>query len=249
MKLYMLAFLSAAIVASNFVVQAEDKTVKTVKTRTVAKKSYTQDDVVDLLNDAASQVFIGGVYVSATNPDNQYQVLTVALDNNSLDQLVVYQDLFGAFGIWVCSLSDWSDLVNGADVEDVYDVEYVVDENDVVDTNSDDVCSDDTCVDNSTSDDTTSYDSDVVVVDVSTDTDATDSSNVGTTANDDSATESVAQQEADVVAEALVAIENVVEQAEEAVAEIVAEAIAEVVYLESLCASCLESVTSKDVNE
>ena len=149
MKFYMIAFLSAAIVASNFAIQAEETTAKTVETiKNVAKKGYTQDDVLNLLNDAASQIDLGGIYASAENPENQYQVLTVALDNGSLEQYVVYQDLFGVYGVWVCPLSDWFALVNGADVEDVvvYDEEVSLDEAGVVNSDvQDENCDDAVC--------------------------------------------------------------------------------------------------------
>ena len=119
MKFYMIAFLSAAIVASNFVAKAESKNVKTVTTKkAIATKSLSQDDVFDALTTAASQVQIGGVYSSL---DDQYMVLCVALDALTSEALVVYESLTGVNGIWVSSVTDFADLV-GLDLEDDSDV-------------------------------------------------------------------------------------------------------------------------------
>ena len=111
MKFYMIAFLSAAIVASNFVAKAQEANVKTVSTKIVANKYPSQDDILSLLNDAASQVVIGGVYCSSYIPSDLYQVLTVALDTNTNEEVVVYQALFGVGAIWVRPVSEWVAVV------------------------------------------------------------------------------------------------------------------------------------------
>ena len=111
MKFYMIAFLSAAIVASNFVAKAQEENIEVVSKKDVAKKSLTQDDMLDLLNDALTQVQMGAIYSSSLLPDDLYQVLTVALDSNE-QQVVVYQALFGINAIWVRPLSEWIALVD-----------------------------------------------------------------------------------------------------------------------------------------
>jgi len=77
MKFFMAAFLSAAIIASNFVVQAEEAKCTEEVTKSVVKKSLSQGAILDLLNDAASQVQIGGIYCSSYIPSDLYQVITV----------------------------------------------------------------------------------------------------------------------------------------------------------------------------
>ncbi len=111
MKFYMIAFLSAAIVASNFVAKAQEENIEVVSKKSVAKKSLSQDEALDLLNDALSQVEMGAIYYSSYIPDDLYQVLTVALDSNE-QQVVVYQALFGINAIWVRPLSEWVALVD-----------------------------------------------------------------------------------------------------------------------------------------
>ena len=138
MKFYMIAFLSAAIIASDFVAKAEEVKCNAATTKEVVKKSLSQDDAVNLLNDAASQVQVGGVYFSSYIPDDLYLVLTVAIDTNTLEEVVVYQALFGVNAIWVRPVSEWVQLVNvdGSvvphyqlvdQVADVYEVDLVTD--------------------------------------------------------------------------------------------------------------------------
>lgn len=111
MKFFMAAFLSAAIIASSFVAKAEEAKLTIEETKTVAKKSLSQGAILDLLNDAASKVQMGGIYCSSYIPSDLYQVVTVALDQNE-NQVVVYQALFGVNAVWVRPVSEFVELVN-----------------------------------------------------------------------------------------------------------------------------------------
>jgi len=107
MKFYMIAFLSAALLAGNIV---ETKEAKAKKAHVV--KSLSQSDALDLLNNAVSQVLVGGVYCSSYIPSDLYQVLTVAIDAVTLEPVVVYVALFGVNAVWVRPVSEFVELVD-----------------------------------------------------------------------------------------------------------------------------------------
>ena len=69
---------------------------------------------------------INGIYKHYKG--NKYKVLGIAKHSETLEEMVVYQALYGEMGIWVRPLSMWSEevLVNGATV---LRFEYTEDEN------------------------------------------------------------------------------------------------------------------------
>lgn len=42
---------------------------------------------------------------------NEYQVLAIAKHSETLEEMVVYQALYGEYGIWVRPLSMWKEMV------------------------------------------------------------------------------------------------------------------------------------------
>ena len=43
---------------------------------------------------------------------NRYQVLYLAKHSETLEDMVVYQALYGEYGIWVCPASMWNETVD-----------------------------------------------------------------------------------------------------------------------------------------
>jgi hypothetical protein len=43
---------------------------------------------------------------------NEYRVLAIALHSETLEKMVVYQALYGEYGIWVRPISMWNELVD-----------------------------------------------------------------------------------------------------------------------------------------
>lgn len=43
---------------------------------------------------------------------NEYRVLAIASHSETLEKMVVYQALYGEYGIWVRPISMWNELVN-----------------------------------------------------------------------------------------------------------------------------------------
>jgi hypothetical protein len=48
---------------------------------------------------------------------NEYRVLAIASHSETLEKMVVYQALYGEYGIWVRPISMWNELVNVNGVE------------------------------------------------------------------------------------------------------------------------------------
>jgi hypothetical protein len=43
---------------------------------------------------------------------NEYRVLAIATHSETLEKMVVYQALYGEYGIWVRPISMWNELVD-----------------------------------------------------------------------------------------------------------------------------------------
>ena len=50
---------------------------------------------------------------------NEYRVLAIATHSETLEKLVVYQALYGSYGIWVRPINMWNEIVevNGQQVK------------------------------------------------------------------------------------------------------------------------------------
>jgi hypothetical protein len=48
---------------------------------------------------------------------NEYRVLAIASHSETLEKMVVYQALYGEYGIWVRPISMWNELVDVNGVE------------------------------------------------------------------------------------------------------------------------------------
>ena len=48
---------------------------------------------------------------------NEYRVLAIATHSETLEKMVVYQALYGEYGIWVRPISMWNELVDVNGVE------------------------------------------------------------------------------------------------------------------------------------
>lgn len=122
MKFYIIAFLSALIMAPWFL-QAHNDMLSdaesqiliegntSMNTTKVDKTRLSQETIESKLNEAASLVQFGGTYFHFKDPNNLYKVLGVCLSADSLDQMVIYQALYGVHGVWVRPLSQWLEKV------------------------------------------------------------------------------------------------------------------------------------------
>ena len=48
---------------------------------------------------------------------NEYRVLAIATHSETLEKMVVYQALYGEYGIWVRPISMWNELVDVNGIE------------------------------------------------------------------------------------------------------------------------------------
>jgi hypothetical protein len=48
---------------------------------------------------------------------NEYRVLAIATHSETLEKMVVYQALYGEYGIWVRPISMWNEIVDVNGVE------------------------------------------------------------------------------------------------------------------------------------
>lgn len=48
---------------------------------------------------------------------NEYRVLAIASHSETLEKMVVYQALYGEYGIWVRPISMWNELVDVNGIE------------------------------------------------------------------------------------------------------------------------------------
>ena len=56
---------------------------------------------------------------------NEYEVLYIATDSETLEKTVVYRALYGDSGIWVRPLSMWNEYVEDKDGKTVKRFEYI----------------------------------------------------------------------------------------------------------------------------
>ena len=86
-----------------------------MNTTKVDKTRLSQDTIESKLNEAASLVQVGGTYFHFKDPNNLYKVLGICLSADSLDQMVIYQALYGVHGVWVRPISQWLEEVELGD--------------------------------------------------------------------------------------------------------------------------------------
>lgn len=90
------------------VLYKEDISMNTTK---VDKTRLSQEAIELKLNEAVSLVKVGGIYFHFKHPDNLYKILGVCLSADSLEPMVIYQALYGVYGVWTRPLAQWLEQV------------------------------------------------------------------------------------------------------------------------------------------
>ncbi len=72
---------------------------------------YTHTTSADLPKDAERVYFAADVYYSCLAKGNEYEVLYLAKDSETLEEMVVYRALYGEGGVWVRPAKMWTETV------------------------------------------------------------------------------------------------------------------------------------------